>query len=370
MFLIYKKMKNKLLIFTFFILILIRPTSVTKAASEIKAFSVPLNTPAAIIDAINAYRKQSGSPAMKTDSTLMLLAQTQSDYQASIGSVTHTGPGGTRPIDRAYAAGYGGGNKLFFSEIIYGGTNATVDTAMNWWKNSSLHNRVMLDSQYYEIGAGLSTDGSFTYFTAELGNITGVSAPANAGTPAPSDSTDADSSEELQEYGIVAVPVVKATLEEDGSLVHIVRSGQALWTIAAVYEVDMQTLIDLNGFSQNPLLHPGDEILIHPVGSFLGSETPDAPSDQTGSAASSEGVIGEAVSQGGPSNQSSGTSTPLPTVIQPAVAEGAGTESPTGLSPTVRWIVILAFSSLFLVMVGSIFLQTRPERPQDDDPVR
>lgn len=358
-------MKKEFLIFTILVLVWTRPGSVSKAAKEIEAFSIPLDTPAAVIDAINTYRKQNGSPAMATDSTLMLLAQTQSDYQASIGSVTHTGPGGTRPIDRAYAAGYGGGNKIFLSEIIYGGTSATVDTAMNWWKNSSLHNRVMLDKQYYQIGAGVSSDGSFTYYTAELGNITGVSAPADAGTPAPTDSGG-----DPQEFGIVAVPVVKATPAEDGSLVHVVRSGQALWTIAAVYEVDMQKLIDLNGLSQNPLLHPGDEIVIYPAGTVLVGETQKAPSDGSGSTPSPEGVIGEAVSMSGPDAQSAGTNTPLPTVIQPTVVSESEDESPGGLNSTVRWIVILAFSILFLVMVGSIFLQTQPERPQDDDPVR
>ena len=52
------------------------------------------------------------------------------------------------------------------------------------------------------------------------------------------------------------------------------------------------------------------------------------------------------------------SSTPLPTVIPPVVVDGTGTAEPAGLSPTVRWIVILAFLSMHFitgVMITSVF---------------
>ncbi|HIE57170.1 MAG TPA: CAP domain-containing protein, partial [Anaerolineales bacterium] len=64
-------------------------------------------TPAQVIAAVNAFRTAQGLPALEVDYALMGAAQAHSDYQASIGQVTHTGAGGSRPIDRAYAWGFG-----------------------------------------------------------------------------------------------------------------------------------------------------------------------------------------------------------------------------------------------------------------------
>ena len=98
-----------------------------------------LLSPAEVITAINQYRAQNGLYAYQSNSILMTTAQQHSNYQASIGAVTHTGAGGTRPIDRAYAAGYGNGQIVFVTEIIYGGTNPTVNDAVSWWKGSAIH---------------------------------------------------------------------------------------------------------------------------------------------------------------------------------------------------------------------------------------
>jgi uncharacterized protein YkwD len=78
-----------------------------------------------VIAAVNDFRAAYGLPALKTNSTLMSIAQAHSDYQASISTVTHNGSGGSSPKDRAYAAGFGGGATIFFSENIAGGLNMT-----------------------------------------------------------------------------------------------------------------------------------------------------------------------------------------------------------------------------------------------------
>src|SRR4030043_1255227 len=73
-----------------------------------------------LIDAVNNLRAANGLPAYQVNSILMAVAQGHSDYQAAIGQVTHTGAGGTRPRDRAAAAGYGGGANFFMSEKLHG----------------------------------------------------------------------------------------------------------------------------------------------------------------------------------------------------------------------------------------------------------
>ena len=134
--------------------------SPVKAAPDNSEINSPPLTASQVINAINQYRQENGLSPLRTNSTLMALAQSHSEYQAATGLITHTGAGGSTPKDRAYAAGYGDGNTIFLSEIIYGGTSATVSSAMTWWKGSSIHNHVMLDSRYVEIGVSSSLEKS------------------------------------------------------------------------------------------------------------------------------------------------------------------------------------------------------------------
>jgi LysM repeat protein len=57
-------------------------------------------------------------------------------------------------------------------------------------------------------------------------------------------------------------PVVLATANPDGSIVHVVQPGQALWNIAASYKISLPDLMTLNGFTENSFIYPGDKILI------------------------------------------------------------------------------------------------------------
>jgi LysM repeat protein len=51
---------------------------------------------------------------------------------------------------------------------------------------------------------------------------------------------------------------------------HMVRSGDTVWTIAAWYKVSVADLLWLNGLQEESLLHPGDEIAIR----LLEGQTP------------------------------------------------------------------------------------------------
>lgn len=221
-----------------------------------------------IIARINAYRAQNGLYSFTINQNLMQSAQVQSDYQASIQSVTHTGSGGTNPKDRAYAAGYGGGSTIWVSEIIYGGTQATVDSAMSWWKGSSVHNNAMLSSQSLEIGAGVASSGGSTYFTVVMGLVSG-SASGETGGEIPA---------------IPNNPVLVAEPGEDGSIIHTVQAGQTLWTIAAVYDVPLDQLLELNEITKDTLLQPGQEIIIQPPRESYQTATPTVESTLTPSA--------------------------------------------------------------------------------------
>ena len=97
-----------------------------------------------VINAVNQIRESNGLPPYQINGSLMAAAQAHSDYQASIGQVTHTGQGGSNAKSRAMAAGYGGGAAVFVSENIYGGGSASAQSAVNWWMGDALHQNTML----------------------------------------------------------------------------------------------------------------------------------------------------------------------------------------------------------------------------------
>lgn len=329
-------------------------------------------TPGQVIAAINAYRAANGLYAYTQNSILMQTAQGQADYQASLGTVTHEGPGGSRPRDRAIAAGYGGGATVFVSEIIYGGGQADVETAIEWWKNSPLHNDQMLASTYIDIGAGVASNGNGNYYTAVMGYVSGSAPPESPGggnSNAPTAAAPA----------FVIIPVIAATPRADGSIVHIVRTGQALWNIAAVYGVPLEEILALNGLPEWAVIFPGDEIVVRAA--EAGEETPTPEEEPSATPRPTRTPIertasGSPVSGGAPFAPSGG----LPGIAAPtARSQAAGEPSneegeidaPAVLeNPAARWIVIAAFLAILFVAATGFIPSRPPADPDDDDPVR
>jgi uncharacterized protein YkwD len=219
------------------------------------AAAAPLADAYALIDAVNALRASQGMEPLRVDPILMSIAQAQNDYSLSTGSVTHTGPNGSRPRERAIAAGYGGGATVFVSENIAQGTNLSPAEAVQWWTGDDPHWNTMMGANYRDIGAGAGCDGSMCYYTIDTGYVAG-GVSANSTAPAAAQPPSAPSG---------ALPVLQATPMPDGSVVHTVQAGQTLWTVAAVYDIALADLLQQNGLTENSLLHPGDELLIRPA---------------------------------------------------------------------------------------------------------
>ena len=208
---------------------------------------------AQVIAEVNALRAGYGLPPLTVDPILMAVARAHNDWRVATGQITHIGPDGSRPRDRAIAAGYGGGRTVFVSENIIGGMGLSVAGAMEWWRNSSIHLNTMIGPNYRDLGAAYGESGGTAHYTLITGYVAGaISAQSTApGGPVPG-------------Y-VLAAPVVRATPGPDGAVLHEVQTGQTLWTIAAVYEVDVETLIELNDLGTSALLHPGDRLLVVPA---------------------------------------------------------------------------------------------------------
>jgi uncharacterized protein YkwD/LysM repeat protein len=306
---------------------------------------------------INGYRSANGIPTLSQNNILMQTAQGQSDYQASIQQVTHGGPGASRPIDRAYAAGYGGGQVIFISELITGGFNQSPEGALNWWQNSSEHNYYLLNGDYVELGIGVASDSEGrVYYTAVMGHVAG-------GTTYEPETEPESPAVEAQP---VMIPVVRAEPRENGALVHIVRTGQALWTIAAVYDVPLETIYALNNLNVYSFIFPGDEIILKEPDPATPTPTPAPPTatpEPTRTAtpdpeplALANGSEGEAAASGSASTQTEPR--------QPAI-------DPEAENATTRLIIMLALGSILAVILASFFIQNKQPAEEafpEDDP--
>ena len=239
----------------------------------VSAIPVEGRTPSAaspqdLIAAVNHLRQVNGLPAYQVNQALMQAAQAQADWQAANNTVTHTGEGGTRPKDRAAAAGYAG---QFVSENIAGGNDMTVDDAVSLWQEDDLHLNTMLGPNYQDVGAGVATSGETVYYVLLAGYGSGEGSQAPSVTPVPS------------ETGGESVPpagaIVTSTPNPDGSVVHIVQPGDTLWGIAVAYKVSIAQLMNQNGLSANVVLYPGERLIIHRAGELtpVPTDTPAPP---------------------------------------------------------------------------------------------
>ncbi len=333
----------------------------TPAAAKALARPLP-QTPGEVLALINDYRSQNGLPAYQQNDILMQIAQGQADYLASQGQSNdvHAGPGGTRPKDRAYSAGYGGGKQFFLSEIGVYGLGMQPDSALSWWKQSPDHNPTLIASTYIETGCGVATDGNGRYYyICDMGYVVG-------GTYTPS----GGSSTGLQPAAPVMIPVTKADPRPDGSIVHIIRTGQTLWTLAAVYEVPLQQILDLNHYSESQIIHPGDEVIVAGPGSAV-PPTP-TPTEGESSATATSSQEAEPTRTPRPTSETANETiaTLVPTEERQLVqSDPADFAKAARQNSTVKLVVGVSLVGILGVIAASFFIQKpRPPQPPEDDP--
>jgi uncharacterized protein YkwD len=213
-----------------------------------------------LINAVNALRGSNGLPAYSISPILMYTAQSQADFMAATGVVTHTGAGGSTVTSRLLAAGYPLAGDLslggFRSENIIGGVESmSAQDAVNAWTGDAPHLTTMLSSNLSEIGAGVTVNGGRVYYVIDAALPTSGGEGASAVTPAVVNGTV------VPAVGGVIIPVAISTPNADGDIVHEVKAGQSLWQIAIDYKVRIDDIKSLNNLSNNDI-YPGEKLLI------------------------------------------------------------------------------------------------------------
>ena len=196
-------------------------------------------------------------PAFTWNSALAAAAQEQASYMAEFNVYSHTGYGGSRPYDRASSYGYVG----WVSENIVGGTRLTPRNGLIWWINSPVHLNTLLTSRYVEAGTGFAQGFDQNFYALVVG------LPDDFAPTAPSTPDDSPAP-------IFVTPIEISPPGEDGSIVHVVQEGQTAWAIAAVYEVELNYILLINGLESGGFLVPGDEVIVQ-LGE--GQEPPPTP---------------------------------------------------------------------------------------------
>jgi len=211
---------------------------------------------AGLVAAINALRVSKGVAPLTMDSSLMRSAQGQSAYEASIGTYSSIGPGGSTPTSRGIAAGFGAGASVFVSENVAYQVNAVSLASIIYsvWSDA-LHQGTMLNTKYTRAGAGVTVNGPFTYYIFDAGQILSQAEPGNTSSSAPGQ-TLATATVQL------VSPVITSTPHPDGSVYHTVQYGQTLIMIANAYGLTVADLQKLNNLGSTDTIFEGQKLLI------------------------------------------------------------------------------------------------------------
>lgn len=205
-----------------------------------------------LLAAVNSLRLLNGLPAYSAHPILMQIAQVQADYIAATGGQAgHFGPDGSRPSERARAAGY---SAVFFSENWTGGSGLSPSGAVTGWQGDAPHLLTMLSPDLIEAGAGVSKSGNVTYYVLDAGggSSSGPGSPVTGGTSAPVGTVQPSQ---------FMVSVTLSTPGADGLVYHEVAYGQSLWSIAIAYGTKINAIQSLNNLTGLDI-YPGQNLLV------------------------------------------------------------------------------------------------------------
>lgn len=126
------------LIFAITLVALIGLTTVSSSRAESLNRPLAAGSPYDLINAVNQLRTSYGLAPYSINSILMYTSQSQAEFMAATGNVTHSGPGGIGLTDRLLAAGYPLAGELsaggFRAEnITSGDENRTSQSAVDAW---------------------------------------------------------------------------------------------------------------------------------------------------------------------------------------------------------------------------------------------
>ncbi|NQS90927.1 MAG: LysM peptidoglycan-binding domain-containing protein [Chloroflexi bacterium] len=239
------------------------------APTSVKQEQISQPSPADLIIAVNNLRLANGLPTLDTHPALMQVAQWEADAILG-GAPGHTRPPGLTLGQWMILLGYPLGGNIaldgYRSENWVAGSEMTVEQAIQSWLGDEPHTNTMLSPNRSDIGAGVAVGedqwGKPVYYyviETALQTTSGQQQPESLAllTSLPQtqsvgykDGTQAAAALLVPQY---IIPVSIATARPDGDVIHEVKYGQALWSIAIAYGVKIYEIKLLNNL-------PSDEV--------------------------------------------------------------------------------------------------------------
>lgn len=217
-----------------------------------------------IVLLVNQLRASYGLPPYQVDPILTAVAQAQVEWMAANDNTGHLGPGGTTPDQRAKLAGYGAdGIDAFVVENVAMGTLGlnTPDMVVTMWQGDEGHLAAMISPEYEDMGVGYTEAFGMSWFVMMVGwTDEGVAEDEAEEEP----KKEKETVEATAISAVLNPPFSISTPDETGAIYHEVLPGQAAWTIAVYYEIELAELMALNNLTEDSYIHPGDLLLIRP----------------------------------------------------------------------------------------------------------
>jgi hypothetical protein len=217
-----------------------------------------------LLTRINNLRTSQGLAPYSRNGQLDAAAASHARWMVDNAEVSHSGANGSTPRSRAQAAGYG---SQWVSENIYGGSNASVNTAWTFWINSPIHYRGLTSPNYQEVGIGVAR-GSWggAYVLLFGGDGGGYVAPVRAASSSGGGGNSAPPPPPSFVVGVDAV----------GNIMHEIQPGDTLGDIALIYGYtwdDVPYMLEINDLSEEEsrTLEIGAVMLVPP---YEGTYTP------------------------------------------------------------------------------------------------
>ena len=223
-------------------------------------------SPADVIIAVNNLRASQGLNVLSVDPVLMQVAALQaSALAASEGAVGHQRPCGMSLGQQLLSMGYPLWGDL--SQDGYRSENwvmaETIEEVMAFWQSDEEHTNTMISDFRSDIGAAVAVSDQI-YVVLE----TALSTPSRkmqyeardilTGIPVTQTLCAGFASGDISDYSI---PVALSTARPDGDVVHEVKYGQTLWSLADLYHVSVDDIKRLNGLVDDTVV-PGWKLLI------------------------------------------------------------------------------------------------------------
>lgn len=223
-----------------------------------------ISTPGQLIAAVNNLRISYGLPPLTDHPILYQTAQSQADYMAATGNVTHARPGGITYTQQLLSLGF-----PLSGDLSLGGFRAEnilyTNGPLEWngvppgWQDE-LHMNTMLSQNFTHIGAGISQSGDSYYYAVDTAAATGSgqmqSSAATILTTVPG---GVDESAGISQF---MVPVSMSTARPDGDVIHKVQYGQSLWSIAIAYGTTIRNIQALNNLGEDLIVYQGQDLLV------------------------------------------------------------------------------------------------------------